>query len=88
MKAGWFNLWFFGLLIFGMLAIANCVSNLYRIFPIHKWLTIRLNINKRKKEVERYILFITPKEREIIGYLPAHNQKHFNAIVTVITPQR
>ena len=67
----------FGLLVFGMLAIASCLSNLYRIFPLHKWLAIGFNIQNKKRAVERYIPFMTPKEREIIGYLLAHKQKTF-----------
>ena len=67
----------FGLLIFGMLAIASCVSNLYRIFPLHNWLSSTLAVQRKKKKVEQHIPHLTPKEREIIGYLLAHNQKIF-----------
>ncbi len=65
----------FGLLLFGFLTLASFLSAAYRFFPPDRWIMHYVNQHRAKREVEKYLPHVTPKEREIIAYLLAKNQK-------------
>jgi hypothetical protein len=69
----------FGLLLFGSLAFVAFVTALHKAFPIREWIIHYVNEARFNKAVRNYIPHMTPKEREIIGYLLANNQKQFTA---------
>jgi superinfection exclusion protein B len=66
-----------GLLLFGCLALASFLSAAWKFFSPRKlflhWITIR----REKRAARDYIQHMTPKERQIIAYLLAKNQKMF-----------
>ncbi len=66
-------------LLFGLLTIASIVTTLLNFFPIRKWILHWVNIRRMKHGFKEYIPVMTPKEREILAYLLAHNQKTFTA---------
>jgi hypothetical protein len=66
-------------LLSGCLALASWCSTAYKLFPIHKWLLHWINVRRLRRGLSNYIPHMTPKEREIIAYLLAHNQKTFTA---------
>jgi hypothetical protein len=68
-------------LLFGLLAAANFITSAHRFFPLDKWAIYYINLRRSKREVERYIPHMTTKEREIIAYLLAKNQKTFLAAI-------
>ncbi|MCX5890654.1 MAG: super-infection exclusion protein B [Deltaproteobacteria bacterium] len=63
----------FGLLLCGFLAISAIFSST----PVQKWIKQRLTVHREKRAVRDYIQHMTEKEREIISYLLAKNQKTF-----------
>jgi hypothetical protein len=69
----------FGLLLFGFLALASFIRAAHRFFPIDKWVVHYLSLHRARREVERYIPYMTQAEREIVAYLLAKNQKTFCA---------
>jgi Super-infection exclusion protein B len=69
----------FGLLLFGFLAIASLVTAINKNAGISEWITYRIERRQAQEEVRGYIPFMTQKEREIIGYLLAKNQKTLEA---------
>jgi Super-infection exclusion protein B len=66
-----------GLLLFGCLAVASFFSALFKFFPIHEWVACWINIRRQKRSAQDYIPHMTPRERQIIAYLLAKNQKMF-----------
>ena len=68
-----------GFLLFGVLWIANVFAAVWRFFTpatmLNNWITLRWE----RARVRDYIPSMTEKEREIIGYLIAKNQKLFIA---------
>ncbi len=69
----------FAALLCGCLALASWGSAAYRFLPIHKWVVHWFNIRRSKRGLAGYIPHMTPKEREVIAYLLAKNQKTFTA---------
>jgi hypothetical protein len=69
----------FGSFLFGTLWLANVLSSALSIFPPRNWIMWWITTYRQTKEVERYIPYMTAKEREIIGYLLAKQQKSFIA---------
>jgi hypothetical protein len=69
----------FGLLLFGSLALASFITAAHRFFPLDKWAVHWITIRREKMGLAKRIPYMTPKEREIIGYLLAKNQKTFLA---------
>jgi hypothetical protein len=67
------------LLICGFLAVASIISAASKIFPVQVWLLHRLNSYRAKRAVRDYIPHMTERERTIIGYLLAKNQKMLTA---------
>jgi hypothetical protein len=70
--------WFIGL-ICGCLAVASWCSAAYNFFPLHIWYLHYQGIWRAKRGLHKYIPYMTPEEKEIIGYLLAKNQKTFTA---------
>jgi Super-infection exclusion protein B len=66
-----------GLLLFGCLAVASFLSAYFKFFPVHEWLSHWVAIHRGKRAARDYIQYMTPKERQIIAYLLAKNQKMF-----------
>jgi hypothetical protein len=66
-------------LICGSLAVASVVSATLKFFPMQTWLLHWINRRKAKRAVRDYIPYMTKRERTIIGYLLAKNQKMFTA---------
>jgi hypothetical protein len=62
-------------LVCASLSLASILSALLRFFPLNIWIVHWINIARQKREVTRYIPHMTEKEKEIIGYLLAKNQK-------------
>jgi hypothetical protein len=71
----------FFLLLFALLTIANFIIAAHRFFPVDKWLVHYVTLHREKRGLRGYIPYMMPKEREIIGYLLAKNQKTFCAEV-------
>lgn len=63
----------FGFLLFGALSAVTILSSA----PIQEWIKHWLTIHREKRAVRDYIPHMTEKEREIISYLLAKNQKGF-----------
>ena len=68
-----------GFLLATALTVTSIVSATLRFFPLEKWIVHWITIYKAKSGLERYIPYMTPKEKEIIGYLLAKNTKTFTA---------
>jgi len=62
-----------GLLLFGSLSIIAMLSST----PVKNFIEHRLAIHNQKRSVQKYIPHMTDKEKEIISYLLAKNQKSF-----------
>jgi len=69
----------FGLLLFGSLALVAIGAAVNRTFPIREWIVYHVHERRFQREVRNYIPHMTEKDREIIGYLLAKNQKQFTA---------
>jgi hypothetical protein len=69
----------FGLLLFGFLALASFFSALFRIAPVHRWAVTWWNLRRQQQAAEDYIQYMTDREKEIIAFLLAKNQKMFDA---------
>ncbi len=69
----------FGVLLFGCLALASMASAALRFFPVGIWIVHYVNRRRDQRDVRDYISHMTEKEREIIAYLLAKNQKTFTA---------
>jgi hypothetical protein len=67
------------LLIFGFLAVASVISATLKFFHVQTWLLHWINKHRAKRAVRDYIPHMTERERMIIGYLLAKNQKMFTA---------
>jgi hypothetical protein len=66
-------------LVTGFLALASLITAILKFFPAQKWFLLWYNLRRAKRAVRDYIPHMTEKEREIIGYLLAKNQKMFGA---------
>jgi Super-infection exclusion protein B len=66
-------------LICGFLAVASAISATLKFFPMQMWLLHWINRRRAKRAVRDYIPHMTERERTIIGYLLAKNQKTFTA---------
>jgi Super-infection exclusion protein B len=66
-----------GLILFGCLAVASFLSALFKFFPIQKWFLHWITIHRQKRAARNYIQHMSSKERQIIAYLLAKNQKMF-----------
>jgi Super-infection exclusion protein B len=66
-----------GLLLFGCLAVASFLSALFQFLPIHQWIVHWITIHRQRRAARDYIQHMTSKERQIIAYLLAKNQKMF-----------
>jgi superinfection exclusion protein B len=66
-----------GFFLFGCLAVGSFLSALFKFFPIQKWFVHWITIHRQKRAACDYIQHMTPKERQIIAYLLAKNQKMF-----------
>jgi hypothetical protein len=67
------------LLLSGFLAIGSLLSAASTLFPIKAWVAHSVRIHRAKRDLRNYIPFMTEKERQIIAYLLAKNQKTFTA---------
>jgi hypothetical protein len=65
----------FALLLLGFLTLASFISSALKVFPASAWFVHWVTIRREKKAAREYIPHMTPKEREIIGFLLAKNQK-------------
>jgi hypothetical protein len=70
---------FLAALLFGVLWIAGAFIALLNFIPPRAWIVHYFNVRKERAFLRSYIPNMAPKEREIIGYLIAHNQKLFIA---------
>lgn len=66
-------------LICGALAIASFLSTTLKVFPVQKWFSHWVDRYRAKRAVRDYIPHMTEREREIIAYLLAKNQKMITA---------
>jgi hypothetical protein len=66
----------FGLLLCGFLAVAAILSST----PVQKLIVHWVTIHKQKRAVRDYIPHMTERERRIIAYLLAKNQKMFTTM--------
>jgi len=66
-------------LICCFLALASIVSATLRFFPIQTRILHSINRYRAKRAVRDYIPHMTDREKQIIGYLLAKNQKMFSA---------
>lgn len=66
-------------LVSGFLALASFIIATLKFFPVQKWYLRWFNLRRAKRGVRDYIPHMTDKEREIIAYLLAKNQKMFGA---------
>jgi len=66
-----------GLLLCGCLAISSFLSALFKFVPVQIWIVHWAELRRQKHSVVDYIPHMTPKERQIIAYLLAKNQKMF-----------
>jgi hypothetical protein len=69
----------FGLLVSGFLAIVAFFSWLNKSAGLGAMVDYLIEKKKAQKAVEASLPYMIPKEREIIGYLLAKNQKVFEA---------
>jgi hypothetical protein len=66
-------------LICGFLALASFISTTLRFFPVQTWVLHWISRHRAKRAVRDYIPHMTDREKQIIGYLLAKNQKMFSA---------
>jgi len=64
-----------GFILFASLWLATVISSIFSIFSPRYWIVHWIKNHNEKKWVRKYIPYMTPKEREIIGYLLSKNQK-------------
>jgi hypothetical protein len=69
----------FGAILGGMLALASLGSAFYKFYPIDGWARYYIREHRAKKDTEKYIPFMSRKEKEIIAYLLASQTKTFTA---------
>jgi Super-infection exclusion protein B len=60
-----------------MSRLASMGSTTLKMFPVHQWLMVWINSKRRSEEVREYIPHMTERERAIIAYLLARNQRTF-----------
>lgn len=70
---------FFGLFLFGFLALVSFLSAIFKFFPVHLWVIDWVKTKRKKREVRDYIPYMTEEEKKIISYLLKINQKMFKA---------
>jgi hypothetical protein len=69
----------FGLLVSSFLAMTSLVTSTLKAIPVHKW-AVRWFYEKRDaRALEKHLVHLTDRERNILGYLLYHNQKMFTA---------
>ena len=68
-----------GLLICAFLTIVGFLAAINKSVGIQEWLLYLIEKRRAQKEVSDYIPHMTDKERQIIGYLLAKNQKVLEA---------
>jgi len=71
----------FATLLCGFLAAASLASAALKFFPVQTWILYYVNRYRQKREVEKYIPFMTDQERNIIAYLLHHKQKTFTTTI-------
>src|SRR6266403_1174839 len=65
-------------LVFGFLTVFSVGPHVAKMWKgLWSWFTHRWAIRRAKHQVEKEIASMSPKEREIIGYLLAKNEKMF-----------
>jgi hypothetical protein len=64
-----------GFLLCGCLAVGSIGSAVFKFFPISIWILHWIKISQERRATRNYIPHMTPKERQIIGYLLQKNQK-------------
>ena len=70
---------FVAMVVCASLALASLLSTFFQMVPLHTFAIQALNRRNERIAIEQYIPFMTTKEKEIIGYLLAKNQKIFAA---------
>jgi hypothetical protein len=65
----------FGFLFFTLLWLANAIAVIADIFRPRTWFVHCITLRRQTREVENYLPHLSEKDREIIAYLLAHNQK-------------
>jgi hypothetical protein len=66
-----------GFLVCACLALASMGSAALKIFPAQRWFVCWINTERKKSEIRKYIPHMTEREKAIIAYLLARNQKVF-----------
>ena len=69
----------FGFFLFGFLALVSLITAINKVFPAREWIVHYVNKKRFESEVRAYIPHMSEKDRDIIGYLLAKNQKQFTA---------
>jgi hypothetical protein len=67
-----------GLFACASLAIASIGQAAVKTVPVHTWVRQWHGKRQAQKAVAAYIPFMSPKDRQIIGYLLQHRQKTFS----------
>lgn len=62
-----------------LLAVASFAEAAFKFFPVHVWIVHSITVRREKRNLRDYIPHMTPRERKIISYLLAKNQKMFTA---------
>ena len=71
-------IWFPGIMAWTGLAVRLLLA-VHTFFPVQVWVVHWIELQRSKRRFRDYITHMTPKEREIIAYLIAKNQKTFTA---------
>jgi hypothetical protein len=66
-----------GLIVCASLAVASIGQVTLKTFPVHDWVRQWHRKRQVQEAVAKYIPFMTPKDRQIIGHLLHHRQKTF-----------
>jgi hypothetical protein len=66
-----------GLIVCASLATASIGQAAAKTFPVHTWVRQWRRKREVQKAVGKYIPFMSPKDRQIIGHLLHHRQKTF-----------
>jgi hypothetical protein len=69
----------FGLLLGACLSLGSLATSVIKWFPIHLWFARWIKRRSEERELREYIPHMTPRERQIIGYLLAKNQTSFGS---------
>ena len=69
------------MLLAGFLWLVSVVNVLNKMFRPRDHIIYWIKRRKQAREVERYIPFMNPMEREIVGYLLFHQQKTFTVSI-------